>query len=177
MLVVSEKGLEFIKAFEGSRQDKGGHFMYNDPAGYATIGYGHLVAKRPVLPSEKEIRISEQQALVLLREDLEEAIQGVNMAFTGGFLPDLEQHQIDALASWFFNLGVSAKTLGSGLVQLLTSRVFWGAWEKNRMWPVAAVREEFGMWVRAGGKVLPGLIARRQAEARLFVEGRYLDGK
>lgn len=170
MLTVSEKGLGFIKAFEGARKDARGHFLYNDAAGYATLGYGHLVAKRPVLPSEKEVRVGEEYALEMLREDAEEAVEAVNLAVRA----PLNQAQFDALVSWFFNLGATPSTFGSTLVNLLNTPLFWSALDKNRMWPAAAIREEFGQWVRAKGVVLPGLIARRKAEATLFLEGRYL---
>ena len=35
------------------------------------------------------------------------------------------------------------------------------------------LEEEFLKWTKAGGKILPGLVKRRKAEARLFLTGIY----
>lgn len=144
MRKVSEEGLNLIKRFEGFSKT-----IYTCPAGYPTIGYGHLVK-----PNEAESfadGISEDEATDLLRQDVgiaERAVlRYVDVPLTDG--------QFDALVSFTFNLG-------GGALQRSTLRR-----KLNRQEYRLAVKE-FSRWVWAGGKKLKGLIHRRNAEAALF---------
>lgn len=138
----STAGIALIKRFEGFSET-----VYKDAAGHPTIGYGHCL-----LPGETFEVISEQEAQCLLAEDLavaEQAIEKhVKIALTQG--------QYDALASLIYNIGAQAFEK-SYLLRLL-----------NQNNPEAA-SEQFGRWVYAGGKRLPGLIARRAAEKAIFL--------
>ena len=67
----------------------------------------------------------------------------------------MSQHQFDALVSWTFNLGPS-NLKASTMLKVLNS----GNYED--------VPEQIKRWNKAGGKVLDGLIRRREAEALLF---------
>ena len=144
MRKVSEEGLNLIKRFEGFSNT-----IYTCPAGYLTIGYGHVVLDHE-MESFAE-RISEEQATGLLRQDVviaERAVlQHINVPLTDG--------QFDALVSFTFNLG-------SGALQRSTLRR-----KLNRQEYTSAVTE-FRRWVWASGKKLKGLVRRRQAEAELF---------
>lgn len=60
-----------------------------------------------------------------------------------------------ALADFAFNLGVT-RLAGSTLLR------------KANAGDMAAVKVEFLKWVRGGGRVLPGLVLRRQADAALI---------
>jgi len=71
---------------------------------------------------------------------------------------DLEQNQFDALVSWVFNLG-SSNLSSSTLLKKINNKEF------------DAVPEQIKRWNKAGGKVLDGLIKRRNSEALLF-EGK-----
>lgn len=66
--------------------------------------------------------------------------------------------QAVALADFCFNVGRAACT-GSTL------------WKKLNVGDYAGAAGEFGRWVYAGGKRLPGLVKRREYERRLFLEG------
>ena len=64
----------------------------------------------------------------------------------------------DALVCFTYNLG-SANLGASTLLKLLNKKLY------------AQVPAQFLRWSKAGGKVLPGLLRRRRAEAELFRKG------
>lgn len=138
----SDNGLRLIKSYESLRLQ-----AYRCPAGVVTIGYGHTRTAR------LGQTITEQQAEVLLRDDLAEAERAVNR--TAAVRP-LNQNQFDALISLVFNIG-------SGNYDRSTIRT------KIKANPAdPAIRTEFGKWVNAGGKRLEGLVKRRATEADLY---------
>jgi len=143
---LSKKGAEFIARFEGFIAKP-----YQDAVGVWTIGFGHTSG---VGPHSK--RITKAQGLALLQADAAVAARAVRD------LVDvrLNQKQFDALVSFTFNLGGGALA-ESTLLKKLNKGDYRGA------------QAEFGKWVHAGGQVLPGLVTRRAAEARLFAGGSY----
>ena len=68
---------------------------------------------------------------------------------------DLKQNQFDALVSWVFNLG-PANLNASTMLKVLNNKEY------------DDVPAQIKRWNKAGGKVLQGLIRRREAEALLF---------
>ncbi|MBM3603623.1 MAG: lysozyme [Alphaproteobacteria bacterium] len=145
----SEKGIALIKAHEGLRLE-----AYPDPAhGWSvpTIGYGHTSAAGSP-PVTKGMRITEAGATEILRTDLRKFERYVMDAVT---VP-LNQNQFDALVSFTFNLG-PGNLRNSTLLRKLNARDYAGA------------ADQFGQWVKAGGKTLPGLVKRRKAERDLFL--------
>ncbi len=151
---LSDAGARFIGRFEGFR----GH-LYNDAAGHCTIGYGHLVHLgncNGSEPAEFKRGLSEQEAEALLRRDAQSAADAVRSVVHAS----LNQNQFDALVSFVYNLGAGAFE-GSTLLKDLNAHNF------------AAVPGQLEEWVHAGSQVLPGLVARRKAEARLFTTGHY----
>jgi lysozyme len=151
---LSDNGARFIGRFEGFRAH-----LYNDAAGHCTIGYGHLVHLgncNGSEPAEFKRGISEGQAEELLRKDAQTAADAVRHSV---HVP-LNQHQFDALVSFVYNLGAGAFE-SSTLLKDLNARNF------------GAVPGQLEEWVHAGGAVLPGLVTRRKAEARLFTTGHY----
>jgi lysozyme len=151
---LSESGARFIGRFEGFRAH-----LYNDAAGHCTIGYGHLVHHGPCNgsePGEFKRGLSEQAAEELLRKDAHTAADAVR----GSVHVPLNQAQFDALVSFVYNLGAGAFE-SSTLLKDINAHNF------------AAVPGQLEQWVHAGAQVLPGLVARRKAEARLFRAGEY----
>ena len=136
----SRKGIEFIKAHEGLRRD-----AYLCPAGVPTIGYGHTHGVKI------GDRITEEQAERLLIGDLIVAETEVNRY---GF--DLTQNQFDALVSFVYNIGA-----GNFRSSTLLKRL-----KANPNDPDIA--NQFKRWVYGGGKVLPGLVRRRNEESKLY---------
>lgn len=135
-----EKGLELIKHFEGLRLQ-----AYQCSAHVWTIGYGHTAG---VQPGDS---VTTEQADSLLRQDIEESERSIARYVT---VP-LNNCQFDALASFTFNLG-AGNLRASTLLKKLNAGDYSGA------------AEEFPRWVSAGGKKLPGLARRREAEKALF---------
>ena len=137
----SNTGLALTRSFEGLRLT-----AYQDSAGVWTIGYGH---------TGPEVHhgqcVSEIEAEALLRSDLSSAVRTVRKAVQ----VDLAQHQFDALVDFCFNTG-RGNFLGSSLLRYVNHGEFDSA------------VVQFGLWVHAAGKVLPGLVRRRAAEAALF---------
>lgn len=139
----SERGVELIKHFEGCRLE-----AYLCPAGIWTIGYGHT------LDVKEGDRVDQEAAEAFLIEDLEEFEDHVQRLVE----VDLSQDQFDALVSWTFNLGY-----GNLAASTLLAKLNDGLYDE--------VPEQIKRWTRAGGRVLEGLVKRRNAEAALW-EGR-----
>lgn len=142
MMRVSKNCLGKLKEFEGLRKE-----AYYDAAGVPTIGYGHT---RGVRMGDV---ISEYWAEMFLKADLydvEKQVDSLGMK--------LNQPQFDALVSFAFNLG---------FYKLKTSILLKTIREGGSM---HAIMKEFRRWVYAGGKVQPGLVKRREWEARRFFD-------
>ena len=148
MIAVPQAAIDLAKRFEGfERKLKRGieitAIPYICPAGFWTIGYGHLC-------DSKHQPITETEAEVYLVRDLQTAL-----AATLRYCPVLAtepEARLAAIVDFTFNLGA-----GRLQTSTLRRRV------NQRDWPNAA--RELRRWVYGGGKVLPGLIRRRDAEA------------
>ncbi|KIF11351.1 lysozyme [Xanthomonas citri] len=150
MIAVPTPAIELAKRFEGfhrvPRADPGRARPYICPAGYWTIGYGHLCD--PAHPP-----ITEAEAEAYLARDLETAL-----AATLRYCPVLAtepEGRLAAIVDFTFNLGA-----GRLQTSTLRRRITQRDW--------AAARLELRRWVYGGGRVLPGLVARRDAEALLL---------
>ena len=136
----SKEGISLLKKFEGCKLE-----AYLDAVDVPTIAYGRT----------KEVQMgdtcTQQQAEDWLEEELVEYEGYVEKAVT---VP-LEQNQFDALVSWTYNLGPSNLTRSSML------RVLNASDYDN-------VPEQIMRWNKAGGRVLAGLVRRREAEAEMF---------
>ena len=142
---ISENGLNFIKEFEGLELT-----AYRCSAGVLTIGYGHTGSDVTA-----GLTITKEQAYAFLTEDTKSAQQCVS-SFVN---VKVNQNEYDALVSFVFNIGTTA-FVNSTLLKLLN--------EGESKLIVAA---EFLRWVKAGGdEAVPGLVRRRAAERKLFLE-------
>jgi lysozyme len=142
--------VDLAKRFEGfhrvPKSDPGHAHPYVCPAGYWTIGYGHLC-------DSTHPPITETEANAYLTQDLRTAL-----AATLRYCPVLvteSERRLAAIVDFTFNLGA-----GRLQTSTLRRRV------NQRDW--AGTTTELGKWVYGGGKVLPGLVSRRQAEAVLL---------
>ena len=140
---MTEKCIELIKRFEGCRLE-----AYKCPAGVWTIGYGHT---KGVI---KGMKISKEEAEELLKQDV--AIVELQVVNTVG---KLAACKIDALVSFAYNVGVAAFRRST-----LCRKVKANSDD-------ATIRSEFGKWVYAGSKKLPGLVKRRAEEAEMYFGG------
>lgn len=151
----SPAGVAFIASFEGFVDHP-----YNDPAGFATIGYGHLLHRSPVNAADRKRwnTITHARGLELLADDLAVAEACV---VAEAAPPIQRQNRFDALVSFCFNLGCGP----------LSSATHLRASVNNPR--RAGMPEAMLPYNHAGGVVLPGLVRRRHAEARLWSEGTY----
>lgn len=144
-LTTSQNGINLIKQFEGFSSR-----AYICPAGYLTIGFGHVVrgSNNPLVNRT----ISLHEAEMLLRQDLITFERIVNRLVK----IHLNQNQFDALVSFTFNLG-GGNLEASTLLRLVNRGKFREA------------ANQFERWVYGGGRKLKGLIARRKVEKAVFL--------
>jgi len=160
---ISANTVRFIASFEGFAPA-----CYNDPAGHATIGYGHLIHLGPCTRRDRKAwgTLSPRQARQLLRTDLVYYRDQVRERIWKR-LPDKVW---TALISYTYNLG-------PGYLDFVENRArrpdTWVAWQFNRgNFRRAANQMRIYNRAEIAGKlvVLEGLRRRREAERRLIFE-------
>ena len=137
-MTTSNNGLNLIKKFEGLRTK-----AYQDAVGVWTIGYGHTNGVKP-----NQV-ISLAEADKFLKQDIKYVENALN---SHSF--NLQQNQYDALVSLFYNIGPGHL---SDFLTLLQH-------DPNS----DAVVKQIKKYVYAGGKILNGLVNRRNEEALLY---------
>jgi lysozyme len=135
---------------------------YRCPAKLWTVGVGHVL-----YPDQGRLPLDQRDAYPLAPKDNRtfsgDEVDGILSAdlvrFEAGiaklFPVVLAQGQFDALVSFSFNLG-----LGGVQRSTLRQKVLRGEIE---------AADEFLKFTRGGGKILPGLVKRRQDERSLFL--------
>ena len=164
---LSDAGANLMHQYEGYRNKP-----YLCPAHIWTIGYGHVLYQEQIrlpvirvngytgmLRSEYPLKTEDNR--VWTKEEIEKLFADDVTSFERGVLrlaPTLLNRQgaFDACVSFSFNAGL-------GNFQRSTIRI-----KTNRQeWQDAA--EAFMVWVKGGGKELPGLVKRRKAERALYL--------
>ena len=135
--------VELIKRFEGFRSA-----AYRDPVGVWTIGWGTTAG---VFSGQI---CTQAQATAWLYADVDRCAERIRR-FVDVPLTD---NQLCALISLSYNIGLGALQYSTLLKQLNAGK------------PKAEVAANFGEWDHAGGRVLPGLVRRREAERELFLK-------
>lgn len=139
---ISDRGVELVAKYEGCRLT-----AYKCPAGVWTIGYGHTAGV-----NQGDMLDSEAEARKLLKEDLKKYGNYVNACVEKQQINfSLTQNQFDALTSFCYNCG-------NGSLQKLVSG-------RN----AAEIAEKMLQYNKGGGKVLAGLVRRREEERALFL--------
>lgn len=139
---ISDRGAEMVARYEGCRLE-----AYLCPAGKWTIGYGHTQDVKPGdrLPSQ-------EAAKELLKKDLEKYEGYVREFAAKGIISfPLNQNMFDALTSFCYNCG------RGNLQKLVSGR------------DAVTVGQKMLLYNKGGGKVLPGLVRRREEESALFM--------
>jgi lysozyme len=144
-VMYSNQAVELIKKFE-KFVDK----TYLCSAGKKTIGYGTRLDYHPEI--KKNVCITEPKATELLKTDLNKMVTPV---IKNNVKVKLKQNQLDALYSLIYNIGMD-NFVSSNLLKMLNKGKFK---KMKKDW------QEFQM---ADGKVLGGLVRRRQEELALF---------
>lgn len=163
----SDKGIHLMHYFEGYRNKP-----YKCSAKIWTVGWGHAMysdqLRLPNVRTESytgmirdDYQLKTEDNRIWSKEELVEIFKNDLATFERAVLrliPGVSGHQsrFDALVCLAYNIG-------SGALQRSTIRM-----KANRGdWEGAA--EAFMAWTKGGGKVLPGLVKRRQAEIALFL--------
>lgn len=151
MIAVPQAAVDLAKRFEGfhrvPKSDPDRAHPYVCPAGFWTIGYGHLCD-----PKHPPITGAEGEAY--LAKDLVTALNA-----TLRYCPVLAtqpEGRLAAIVDFTFNLG--AGRLQTSTLRRRINQLDW-----------AGAASELRRWVYGGGKVLPGLVLRREAEAQIVL--------
>jgi lysozyme len=136
--------LDLCRRFEGKRLK-----AYFCPAGVLTIGFGHTGTD-----VKKGMVITNEQAEALLRADAEIFVRAAMKLSPVLALP-WHADRLAAIADFNFNLG-STRYKASTLKRCIDR----GDWE--------GAKHQLRKWVFGGGRKLPGLVLRREAEAALL---------
>ena len=144
---ISKTGIDLISSFEGIRLN-----AYDDSVGVWTIGIGTTIYPNGV-KVKKGDKCTQEQALEYLQHDLRSFEKTVNDSVK---VP-LSQNQFDALVSLAYNIG-SGAFKNSTLLKKLNAKDYSGA------------ADQFLVWNKGGGKVMKGLVRRREAERALFLK-------
>lgn len=144
---VSKKGLDLIKKYEGLSLRP-----YTCPSGLSTIGWGATYYEDGTRVKLTDPPITTERAEKLLSNILvpfEKFVDSVTR-------DDINQNQFDALVSFSYNCGT----------QNLKSSTLLKKVNLNPNDPSIAI--EFKKWNRGNGKVLKGLVLRRDEESKLY---------
>ncbi|WP_343620373.1 lysozyme [Acinetobacter proteolyticus] len=144
---ISAHGINLITSFEDLKLN-----AYDDGTGIWTIGFGTTVYPNKARVKKGE-RCTLEQAKSFFQYDLRRFEKTVNEAVR---VP-ISQNQFDALVSLAYNIGSNAFK-NSTLLKYLNALAYQDA------------ADQFLVWNKGGGKVLKGLIHRRQVERSLFLK-------
>ena len=152
VVMVPQSAIELAKRFEGfeKRVKRGTEISavpYVCPAGFWTIGYGHLC-------SQDHPPITQDEAEAYLAQDLVKALSATLRHCP--VLATEPEGRLAAIVDYTFNLGA-----GRLQTSTLRRRI------NQRDWSGAAM--ELQRWVYGGGRVLQGLMTRREAEVQLML--------
>jgi lysozyme len=165
---LSKAGEDLMHRFEGFRNKP-----YLCPADIWTIGYGHVLyqeqirlpvirpADNPNVLIRRKYALKPEDNRVWSKEEINELFRKDVATFERGVLrlvPGVvgRQGSFDALVSISFNFGLG--NLQRSTIRMRANR---GDWE--------GAAEAFRAWTKGGGRVLPGLVKRREAEIALFL--------
>ena len=143
-----ELAAALCRQFEGFRSKP-----YLCPAGIPTIGYGSTYYSDGRKVTLQDPALTEVEARILLMRELEHTYAPGVLRLCPGLATD--ERRFNAIVDFAYNLGV-------GRLQTSTLRRKINAqdWDGSK--------EQLMLWTRGGGKVLPGLLKRRQAECLLM---------
>jgi lysozyme len=137
---------DLAKHFEGCRLSP-----YKCPAGYWTIGWGHLLSMNPDADPAQWQSITQEIADRWLEEDLNKSLR-----YVLGMCPvPLTDGMLAALTDFTFNLGPA--NLKASTLRIIVNE---GRHEE--------VPRQLIRWVYSRGVKLPGLVRRREAESAIY---------
>ena len=144
---ISNNCIDLITKFEGFSSK-----VYKCPAGRFTIGFGSTFYADGKPVGEKDKPITKAQGEELLLSTLKTYEECVSYLVKR----PLTQNQFDSLVSFAYNVGC-------GSFKMSTLRKLINIDPNNPL-----IEEQFLKWCRSNGKVLKGLLNRREAESALY---------
>ena len=144
---MTEEGISLIKKYEGCKLT-----AYKCPAGVWTIGYGNTFYEdgSTVKPGDK---ITQERADQLFRNILEKKfVEPIRKLIVS----NINDNMFSAIVSFTYNVGI-----GNLKSSTLLKKV-------NANPNDQTIALEFKKWVKSAGKVLPGLVRRRESESDLY---------
>jgi len=148
MMQINQDTLDLIKEFEGFRAK-----AYKCPAGVWTIGYGTTAAANVGIDPVPGMVITEDEAEAYLEATLEKFGFQIQPYITA----PINNNEYGAFISLAYNIGPGAFKKSSAL-------------RKFNEGDKAGAAKALLLWNKAGGKVLKGLVRRREAEKKLFLK-------
>jgi lysozyme len=143
---VNAEGYALIKRFEGCRLK-----AYKCPANVWTIGFGNTFYENGDKVKEGDV-ITQQRADELAKFIIDQFA----VSITPFILKPLNDNQFSACVSLAYNIGTGGFKRSSVFKKL----------NINPQDPTIA--DSFKLWNKGGGKVLNGLVTRREAEIQLY---------
>jgi lysozyme len=140
------RGIAIIRKYEGLKLR-----AYICPAGLNTIGYGSTFYMNGTKVQPGDV-ITMDHADKLLHFQVKLFADEVKRVVKS----KINENQLGALVSFCFNVG------GAAFSRSTLAR------KANANPNDPTIRAEFMRWTRGGGKVLPGLVKRREEEANLY---------
>lgn len=152
-MTLGKNGLALLESFELFKPN-----MYDtDGGGHCTVGWGHLIHKGKCDGRENEKAflkgITKVQGDAILRDDVQRAVNAVNKYVD---IP-LTENQFDALVSFTYNVG------SGNLLDMIKD-----CKGKDGKIDLSKIPAQMKMYNKSNGKILKGLVRRRQAEVDLF---------
>jgi lysozyme len=142
------KGIAIIRKYEGLKLR-----AYICPSGLPTIGYGatfYMNGSRVQIGDVITIDHADKLLHFQVKLFADEVRRTVKS--------NINENQLGALVSFCFNVG------GAAFAKSTLAR------KVNANPSDSTIRNEFMRWTRGGGKVLPGLVKRREEEANLYYD-------
>ena len=146
-MTINKATIDLVKSFEGLRLK-----AYKDAVGVLTIGYGTTAAAGVGIVPHLGMTITEAEAETYLMRALEKFADKIRPKITA----PINDNEFGAFLSLAYNVGPGAFAKSSALRK-------FNAGDK------AGAANAILLWNKAGGKVLKGLVRRREAERALFL--------
>lgn len=144
--MINQAGIDLIKRWEGCKLK-----AYKDVAGVWTVGYG-LTSRAGFIEVGPDTVLTQEEADWYLEQVVNDFASKIGPMITA----PINENQFAAFVSLAYNIGVGAFQKSSALRRFNAGQI---------MEVPAAMR----MWKKAGGKVVQGLVNRREAEVKLFL--------
>jgi len=146
-MIGSENLISLIKEFEGFSPKP-----YLCPSKIPTIGFGNTFYENGAKVTMNDTPITEHRAVELLKNTL----KGFETGVTSIVKRTITQNQFDALVDFAYNCGLNNLKISTLLRKV----------NINPNDP--SIKDEFAKWNKSNGKVLQGLVRRREKEAELY---------